>query len=319
MPSASCASSRRTGTARSCPTSDSWRSCARIPSSPVSWTAFPGTRASDEPPRPRHRHRSVGPAARRARDPAGGAPRLAQAAPRGRLLAASARPPRRAQPARPGRCRRPRRILRAAREGRAAGAARARDHRHRQAHVRLGVHPGRGRDHGLEATLAARARWPCLTTSALTGSVYGGATGMALACDLRIGRDGLRMFMPAARFGLHYYPGGLRRYLDRLGLGATAKLMLTGMTIESAEMLRIGFLTESVPAEDFHTRMGEILEAVAQTDPATVARRTAPLLELLAGGRRAETQAVLEAMARAQVESRDSEELQRRLAARLGR
>ena len=174
-------------------------------------------------------------------------------------------------------------------------------------------------DHRLEDMLDALEHLPCLTIAALSGSVYGGATDMALACDLRIGREGLRMFMPAARFGLHYYPGGLRRYLDRLGLGATAKLMLTGMTIESAEMLRIGFLTESVPAEDFHTRMGEILEAVAQTDPATVARMKANLLELLAGGSRAETQAVLEAMARAHVESRDSEELQRRLAARLGR
>lgn len=174
-------------------------------------------------------------------------------------------------------------------------------------------------DHRLEDMLDALERLPCLTIAALSGSVYGGATDMALACDLRIGRDGLRMFMPAARFGLHYYPGGLRRYLDRLGLGATAKLMLTGMTIESAEMLRIGFLTESVPAGDFDTRLGEILDAVALTDPATVARMKANLLELLAGGSRAETAAVLAQMARAHVESRNSEELQRRLAARLAR
>lgn len=174
-------------------------------------------------------------------------------------------------------------------------------------------------DHRLEDMLDALERLPCLTIAALSGSVYGGATDMALACDLRVGRDGLRMFMPAARFGLHYYPGGLRRYLDRLGLGATAKLMLTGMTIESAEMLRIGFLTESVPAEDFDTRMGEILAAVAQTDPATVARMKANLLELLAGGSRAETAAVLDEMARAHVESRNSDELRRRLAARLTR
>ena len=174
-------------------------------------------------------------------------------------------------------------------------------------------------DHRLEDMLDALERLPCLTIAALSGSVYGGATDMALACDLRIGREGLRMFMPAARFGLHYYPGGLRRYLDRLGLGATAKLMLTGMTIESAEMLRIGFLTECVPAEDFHARMGEILDAVAQTDPATVARMKANLLDLLAGGSRAEVAAVLDEMARAHVESRDSEELRRRLAARLSR
>jgi hypothetical protein len=45
----------------------------------------------------------------------------------------------------------------------------------------------------------------------------------------------------------------------------------------------------------------------------------ANLLALLAGGSRAEQTAVLDAMARDHVESRNSEELRRRLAARLAR
>jgi hypothetical protein len=45
----------------------------------------------------------------------------------------------------------------------------------------------------------------------------------------------------------------------------------------------------------------------------------ANLLDLLAGGSRAETAAVLAEMARSHVESRNSAELKRRLAARLGR
>ena len=47
------------------------------------------------------------------------------------------------------------------------------------------------------------------TLCALNGGVYGGATDLALACDFRLGVKGMRFFMPAARFGLHYYPGGL--------------------------------------------------------------------------------------------------------------
>src|SRR5688572_27922944 len=50
------------------------------------------------------------------------------------------------------------------------------------------------------------------TLCALNGGVYGGATDLALACDFRLGVRGMKFFMPAARFGLHYYPGGLRRY-----------------------------------------------------------------------------------------------------------
>ena len=81
---------------------------------------------------------------------------------------------------------------------------------------------------------------------AIQGGIYGGATDLALCCDLRIGVSSSRMFMPAARFGLHYYADGLRRYVNRLGPTAARKLMLTGCTIEAREMLRIGFLTDLV-------------------------------------------------------------------------
>ena len=36
------------------------------------------------------------------------------------------------------------------------------------------------------------------TIAALNGSVYGGATDLALACDFRIGVEGMRLVMPAA-------------------------------------------------------------------------------------------------------------------------
>src|ERR1700730_15832863 len=49
------------------------------------------------------------------------------------------------------------------------------------------------------------------TIAALQGSVYGGATDLALACDFRIGVEGMRMLMPAARLGLVYYASGIRR------------------------------------------------------------------------------------------------------------
>src|SRR5437868_3200744 len=43
------------------------------------------------------------------------------------------------------------------------------------------------------------------TICRLNGSVYGGATDVALSCDFRIGVDSCEMFMPASRLGLHYY------------------------------------------------------------------------------------------------------------------
>lgn len=84
------------------------------------------------------------------------------------------------------------------------------------------------------------------TICRLNGSVYGGATDLAVSCDFRIGVRGTEMFMPAARLGLHYYPEGLVRWSHRLGTEAARRLFLTATRITADQMHRIGYLTELV-------------------------------------------------------------------------
>lgn len=83
-----------------------------------------------------------------------------------------------------------------------------------------------------------------VTLAVLQGSVYGGATDMALACDFRLGAQGIDMFMPAVRLGLHFYPRGMERYVSRLGLDNAKRLFLTAERIDATEMKAIGFLTQ---------------------------------------------------------------------------
>jgi enoyl-CoA hydratase len=113
-------------------------------------------------------------------------------------------------------------------------------------------------------------RFTLPTICALNGGVYGGSTDLALACDFRIGVEGMRMFMPAARLGLHYYEGGLRRYVSRLGLGAAKRLFLTGQPADAAELLRIGYLDEVVPAERLGERVAALAGVLAANAPLAV-------------------------------------------------
>jgi enoyl-CoA hydratase/carnithine racemase len=167
-------------------------------------------------------------------------------------------------------------------------------------------------DARLERLLDTIEALPFPTIAAFNGSVYGGATDLALACDFRIGIPGMRMFMPAARFALHYYPGGMRRYVTRLGLNAAKKLFLTAMTVEADELLRIGFLTEVVERERLAARVDEYLAAIAQTDREVVARMKKHLNQI-AEGRFDEL-----ALRAANRESLGSDELRARLQALRG-
>jgi enoyl-CoA hydratase/carnithine racemase len=122
------------------------------------------------------------------------------------------------------------------------------------------------------------------TIAALNGGVYGGSTDLALACDFRIGVDGMKLLMPAARLGIVYYPSGIERYVARLGVAAAKKLFLTALPIDTQEMLRIGYLDWCVPAGELMARVDALAETLAANAPLALAGLKRAINEI-AGGR----------------------------------
>lgn len=116
-----------------------------------------------------------------------------------------------------------------------------------------GYHLGAFRDDGetgpmpFEAVPDALACARPITLCALVGSVYGGATDLALACDFRLGVEGMALRMPAGALGLHYYPSGMQRYVARLGLGVSRRLFLLAETVPDRDLLAMGFLDKLLP------------------------------------------------------------------------
>lgn len=86
-----------------------------------------------------------------------------------------------------------------------------------------------------------------VTVAAIQGGVYGGATDLALACDFRLGVPSCEMFVPAARLGLHFYRGGLERYVNRLGVGVAKRVLLACETLDARAMRDCGFLDQLLP------------------------------------------------------------------------
>ncbi len=127
-----------------------------------------------------------------------------------------------------------------------------------------------GGDGSFERTADRMERFPLPTICALNGGVYGGSTDLALACDFRIGVEGMQLIMPAAKLGLHYYAGGMRRYVARLGVGAAKRLFLTGERQDTAALLRMGYLDEAVPAERLEARVHELAAVLAANAPIAV-------------------------------------------------
>ncbi|ALT75858.1 MULTISPECIES: enoyl-CoA hydratase/isomerase family protein [unclassified Roseateles] len=97
-----------------------------------------------------------------------------------------------------------------------------------------------------------------VTVAMIQGGIYGGATDLALASDFRLGTQSCEMFVPAARLGLHFYRGGLERYVTRLGLPWAKRVLLLCETLDAQAMLSSGFLDRLLPD-------AAALEAATQT------------------------------------------------------
>jgi len=93
------------------------------------------------------------------------------------------------------------------------------------------------------------------TLCALNGGVYGGATDMALACDFRLGVRSMKFFMPAARFGLHYYPSGLRRYTQKVSPSFAKRAFLLSEDFTDEDLLRVGYLDWLVDRAEFKAKV----------------------------------------------------------------
>jgi len=105
------------------------------------------------------------------------------------------------------------------------------------------------------------------TLCALNGGVYGGATDMALACDFRLGVKGMRFFMPAARFGLHYYPSGLRRYTQKVSPSFAKRAFLLSEDFTDEDLLRVGYLDWLVDRSQFKAKVEETAAKLAGLAP----------------------------------------------------
>ena len=99
--------------------------------------------------------------------------------------------------------------------------------------------------------------------AAISGWCLAGGLELALWCDLRIAAEGARLGFTERRFGVPLIDGGTQRLPRIVGLGQALDIILTGRILEADEALRMGLLTEIVPAGGHLGRALEMAEALA--------------------------------------------------------
>ena len=122
-----------------------------------------------------------------------------------------------------------------------------------------------------------------VTICALNGSVYGGATDVVLACDLRIGLQGIEWRMPATALGLHYYPSGLQRYVSRFGLAGAKRAFLTARPFSADQLNAMGLFEALVTQPEWDATLAQLVADILSLAPLAVQETKKSLNEIASG------------------------------------
>jgi enoyl-CoA hydratase/carnithine racemase len=164
--------------------------------------------------------------------------------------------------------------------------------------------------HPFTEAIEALEAFPYPTLAALPGHTIGGGLELALACDLRVAKDDIKLGMPPAKLGLVYSHTGLRRFIDAIGAARTRELFLLGRYITAPTALAWGLVNRVASAGELDTVTLDLAAELAGNAPLsqTGNKRVIDALLHARGGLAADVEEELTELRRASFASTDMRE-----------
>jgi enoyl-CoA hydratase/carnithine racemase len=135
--------------------------------------------------------------------------------------------------------------------------------------------------HPFTNAIEALESYPYPTLAALPGHTIGGGLELALACDLRVAAEDIKLGMPPAKLSLVYSHTGLRRFIDAIGAPRTRELFLLASYIDADMALQWGLVNRVAPAGELEALALQLAEEMAGHAPLSQAGNKRAIAALL--------------------------------------
>jgi enoyl-CoA hydratase/carnithine racemase len=104
----------------------------------------------------------------------------------------------------------------------------------------------------------------------IRGYCIGGGVGLAVSCDLRICSDNSRFAVPAAKLGLGYAYGGIKRLVDIVGPAFAKEIFFTAKQFSAREAYEMGLVNRVVPEAELDAVVQDYAGTIGNNAPLTV-------------------------------------------------
>jgi enoyl-CoA hydratase/carnithine racemase len=131
-----------------------------------------------------------------------------------------------------------------------------------------------------EQAMSALAACPKPTVAMVHGYCIGGGLALAISCDLRLCAEGARFGVPAAKLGVGYGAGGVRKLMALVGPAFTEEIFYTGRQFSAQEALAMGLVNRVLAPEQLEGAVRELAGTVAANAPLTLGAVKATVAEL---------------------------------------
>ncbi len=123
---------------------------------------------------------------------------------------------------------------------------------------------------GMQPVIALLHRMDKPVIAMVNGAAVAGGLTLALACDFRIASSAAKLGDTSGRFGLLPDEGGAWFFPRMMGLDRALKMTLLHETYAAGEALKLGLVTEVVPAEELPARTLDFARLLAKKAPLAV-------------------------------------------------
>jgi enoyl-CoA hydratase/carnithine racemase len=100
---------------------------------------------------------------------------------------------------------------------------------------------------------------PQVTVASIHGHCVGGGALLAIACDIRVGADDLRVRIPELAIGFPLTWAGVPRLTREVGLPLARDLVMTGRVLDAPAALATRFVQRLVPRHELAERTDELV------------------------------------------------------------